>query len=254
MGVGRALPGLPPRASARAAPSRSRGGRPGCAAGCAGGRSRAWSRRVPACRCRPRAARAAPPVPASRGQEVVELGQLDLEPALAGARPPGEDVEDELGAVEGLAAHRVLEVALLGGRELVVEEHQVGVAAPRRGGATSSTLPRPMRVAGSRRCRSWSSEPTTRAPALWASRPSSSREASALARDRAPPRLTPDERAPVPGTRSRPRQGASVAGGGSSSSARHCTKATGRAAEAQTPRRRAPGRRRAPRRCRCCSS
>src|SRR5207249_6334975 len=60
-------------------------------------------------------------------QHVVELRQLHLEPALAAARPPGEDVEDELGAVERLAADPALEVALLGGRQLLVEEQEVDV-------------------------------------------------------------------------------------------------------------------------------
>src|SRR6185503_1786309 len=42
-------------------------------------------------------------------QHVVELGQLDLEAALARAGPAGEDVEDQLRAVDGLALHRRLD-------------------------------------------------------------------------------------------------------------------------------------------------
>jgi hypothetical protein len=60
-------------------------------------------------------------------QHVVELGQLDLQTALTGARAPGEDVEDQLRAVHGLALDRRLDVALLRGGELVVEDHQVGL-------------------------------------------------------------------------------------------------------------------------------
>src|SRR6185295_7375802 len=49
-------------------------------------------------------------------QHVVELGQLDLQAAFTGARAAGEDVEDELRAVERLHLELFLEVALLGRR------------------------------------------------------------------------------------------------------------------------------------------
>jgi hypothetical protein len=68
------------------------------------------------------------------GQDVVELRELDLQASLPGAGPPGEDVQDELGAVDRLASHLRLEVALLGRREVVVEDHHVDallLAAPR---------------------------------------------------------------------------------------------------------------------------
>jgi len=51
---------------------------------------------------------------------------------------------------------------------------------------SSLTLPRPISVAGSRRDRSCSSWPTTRAPALAASCASSSSDASLRARSRDP--------------------------------------------------------------------
>ena len=44
-----------------------------------------------------------------------------------GAGPGGEDVEDDLGAVEHLQAQGPLEVSRLGRREVVVEDHHVGV-------------------------------------------------------------------------------------------------------------------------------
>ena len=44
------------------------------------------------------------PLPDEARQQVGELGQLDLELALHGARALGEDVEDERGAVDDLAA------------------------------------------------------------------------------------------------------------------------------------------------------
>ena len=72
----------------------------------------------------PRQQHAAPRQPR---QQVVELRQLDLEPALARARPAREDVEDQLRAVERLALDLLLQVALLGRRELLVEEHQLGL-------------------------------------------------------------------------------------------------------------------------------
>ena len=65
------------------------------------------------------------PAPRQPRQQVVELRQLHLEPALARARPAREDVEDQLGAVERLALDLLLQVALLGRRELLVEENQL---------------------------------------------------------------------------------------------------------------------------------
>ena len=55
------------------------------------------------------------PLPDQPRQEVRELGQLDLQLALRGARPLGEDVEDERGAIDHLDAERLGEVALLDG-------------------------------------------------------------------------------------------------------------------------------------------
>jgi hypothetical protein len=48
-------------------------------------------------------------------QEVLVLGELDLEGSLAGVGVLGEDVEDEGGAVEDLDLERFLQVALLRG-------------------------------------------------------------------------------------------------------------------------------------------
>ena len=58
------------------------------------------------------------------GQEVVQLGELDLELALAGSGATREDVQDELGAINNLQIQRLFEVAELGGREVVVEDNQ----------------------------------------------------------------------------------------------------------------------------------
>ena len=85
-----------------------------------------------------RAARADPgsllgqaePLAAQAGQAIAQLGQLDLELALVRPGPLGEDVEDELGPVDGLDLDLVLDVPLLGGVEGVVEDDQVGRGLP----------------------------------------------------------------------------------------------------------------------------
>ena len=53
-------------------------------------------------------------------EEVFVLGELDLESALAGAGPGGEDVQDKGGAVDDLDLEPVFKHSLLGGRKLVV--------------------------------------------------------------------------------------------------------------------------------------
>ena len=57
--------------------------------------------------------------------QVLELGQLDLQLAFAGARALGEDLEDQRGAVEQLALEDLLQVAALGAGQLVVEDDGV---------------------------------------------------------------------------------------------------------------------------------
>ena len=61
------------------------------------------------------------------GQAVADLGQLDLGLALEAVGVLPEDVEDHRGAVDGRSAEQLLEVALLGRAELVVEHDGVGV-------------------------------------------------------------------------------------------------------------------------------
>ena len=61
-------------------------------------------------------------------QVVLELGELDLELALGADGVLGEDVEDQLGAVDDPRRERVLERALLGRVELVVDDQHVGAA------------------------------------------------------------------------------------------------------------------------------
>ncbi len=71
------------------------------------------------------AQRAAPA--AQPGQPVAQQRQLDLGLALGAAGVLGEDVEDHRGAVDGGAAEDLLEVPLLGRRQLVVEDDRVRV-------------------------------------------------------------------------------------------------------------------------------
>ena len=64
---------------------------------------------------------------AQAGQPVAELGELDLEhPGLTGG-VLGEDVHDQGDPVDDVPAEALLEVPLLGGRELVVEDDDVDV-------------------------------------------------------------------------------------------------------------------------------
>ncbi|WBL36204.1 hypothetical protein O0235_00895 [Tepidiforma flava] len=54
------------------------------------------------------------------------LGEFDLQAAFAGAGAGRKDVEDEGGAVDDLDAEGLFEVALLGRRQFVVEDDDVG--------------------------------------------------------------------------------------------------------------------------------
>ena len=57
--------------------------------------------------------------------EVPELRELDLELAFEAAGALREDVENEAVAVEHAPPDQFLEIALLAGRERVIEEHDV---------------------------------------------------------------------------------------------------------------------------------
>jgi len=62
------------------------------------------------------------PVAGEAGEEVLELGELDLELAFAGAGALGKDIEDQGSAVENLALEDLFEIPALGGGEFVVED------------------------------------------------------------------------------------------------------------------------------------
>src|SRR5262245_55681913 len=60
-------------------------------------------------------------------QCVFQLSQLHLQPGFARPRPRGEDVENQLAAVEYLHFGRFFKIADLGGRQVVVENNHVGI-------------------------------------------------------------------------------------------------------------------------------
>jgi hypothetical protein len=67
-------------------------------------------------------------------QPVAQQGQFHLGLALGAAGVLGEDIEDHRGAVDGGAAEQLLQVAVLGRRELVVEDDGIGIeGAAQRG-------------------------------------------------------------------------------------------------------------------------
>jgi hypothetical protein len=60
-------------------------------------------------------------------EEMLQLGQFDLELAFAGPGSLGENIKDERGAVENLAIEDPFEVAALGGGKFLVEDDGVDV-------------------------------------------------------------------------------------------------------------------------------
>ena len=71
---------------------------------------------------------------------MLQPGELHLQLAFAGLRALREDLEDELPAVEDAPVELLLQIALLRGRELVVEHHERGVDG-RRGAPDLLDLP-----------------------------------------------------------------------------------------------------------------
>ena len=65
-------------------------------------------------------------------QQVFQLRQLDLQLPFARPRPPREDVEDQLRAVDDLATDLFFDLPQLRRRQLVVEDDEVGVRSRRR--------------------------------------------------------------------------------------------------------------------------
>ena len=108
--------------------------------------------------------------------QVLELRELDLQLAFARPRAAREDVENELRAIDDLAIERVLEVAQLRRRQLVVEDDDVDARFGARRGERLRPCRLPRKVAGSGLARSCCTRSTTSAPAA-AARPASSSSA-----------------------------------------------------------------------------
>ena len=64
------------------------------------------------------------PRPHQAAALIVEGGQFDLQPAFVRAGAGAEDFQDQSRAVDDLGLPRLLEIALLHGRQLVVDDHQ----------------------------------------------------------------------------------------------------------------------------------
>ncbi len=127
------------------------------------------------------------PWPDKPRQQVIQLRQFHLQAAFASARARGENIQDELGAVDDFGVQRLFQVALLGGGEVVVEDDHVGAHWRPPPPRNSSTLPWPIRVAASGRRRATASmRSTTSAPALAASSASSSSDSSTAEMPRRP--------------------------------------------------------------------
>ncbi len=66
------------------------------------------------------------PMAGQARQEVLELGQLDLQLARLRTSTPGEDIQDELSSIDDFDVEPVLEIPLLRRSELVVENYECG--------------------------------------------------------------------------------------------------------------------------------
>src|ERR1041384_8321123 len=67
------------------------------------------------------------PLPVEARQQIFELRQLDLQLALVAARSLGKYVEDELAPVDYANVERVFQIALLSGRQIFVQNDQIGM-------------------------------------------------------------------------------------------------------------------------------
>ena len=58
-------------------------------------------------------------------QQILKLRQLYLQLSFTGAGVTGKDIQDQLGAVDHPRVHYLLDVALLGGREIVIKQQKI---------------------------------------------------------------------------------------------------------------------------------
>lgn len=103
-----------------------------------------------------------------------QLGEFDLQLALMTLGPERKDVEDQSIAVNDPTIQRPLQVTLLGGRELMVEDDQIRSVLANRV-TYFLNLPLPAYKAGSGACLRPETCATTSAPALPASSTTSER-------------------------------------------------------------------------------
>jgi hypothetical protein len=64
--------------------------------------------------------------PSKPGKHVFQLRQLNLQLAFTGSRVSGEDVENELGAIDYSRIQDAFDISLLRRREIVIEQNYVG--------------------------------------------------------------------------------------------------------------------------------
>lgn len=63
------------------------------------------------------------------GQKIIQLCKLHLQLSLAASSPPGENIENELGAVDHFQVNYFFEVAKLRRGQIIVEDYQIGARA-----------------------------------------------------------------------------------------------------------------------------
>ena len=99
-------------------------------------------------------------------QQVVQLGEFHLQAAFPGVGARGEDIENQLGSIDDFRVERLFQVALLGGSQVVVEDHDIHAHPTRTEAASSSTLPCPSKVEASGAVRTCTTRSVTSAPAV----------------------------------------------------------------------------------------
>ena len=67
------------------------------------------------------------PLPSESRQKIFELRQLDLQLALVATRSLGKYIEDQLASVDHANVERVFQIALLSGRQIFVQNDQIGM-------------------------------------------------------------------------------------------------------------------------------
>ena len=85
---------------------------------------------------------------AQAGQGVFQLREFDLQTGLVRAGTGRKDVENQLAAIEDFDFGCFFETADLRGRQIIVEDDDIGIGWRPRAAVSSSILPLPMYVPG----------------------------------------------------------------------------------------------------------